>query len=141
MEIKHEKILCICFFVVLFSCIAMLFTDCKSTGNIDANATSIIDRNSRASGQLEATITELDGTVNDSRDRIANIIETSRNIEDGIDRLEYLFIEYESEVYRILDEIDRIRAEIKIQSENNIDSGNSSVSRIDSKDSITNTEN
>lgn len=141
MESKHEKILCICFFALLIVCLTVLFTNCKSTGNIDTDTANIIDGNSRASGQLEATIAQLDGTVNDSRNRITNIIETSRNIEDGIGRLEYLFDEYESEVYRILDEIDRIRTEIKVQSENNSDSSDSSVSGIDSKDNTTNLEN
>ena len=52
-------------------------------------------------------------------ERIANILKTSRGIADGIERIEYLFGKYESEVKRLLSEIDRIRIEAENTSENN----------------------
>ena len=99
-----------------------MLAGCCTCGRINADTKDIIAGNSRATGKLEATITALDGTVTSSRERIANIIETSRGIADGIERVEYLFNEYESEVERLLDEIDRIRNEAEIQGENNNDS-------------------
>ena len=39
------------------------------------------------------------------------VIRDSRKIEDGLSKLEFLFNSYESEVNRLLDEIDRIRRE------------------------------
>ena len=96
----------------IFICItgSGIFTACKSTQISDSD---IIYRNSYTAGQLETTITELDRTTTDSRNRIADIIGTSRNIENGIERIEYLFNGYESEVDRLLNEIDRIRNQIK----------------------------
>ena len=79
-----------------------------------------------AAGKLEATISALDGTVNSSRERIEHIIKTSRNIADGIERLEYLFKQYASEVNRLLNEVDAIRNKAEIQSKNNMDCGSNS---------------
>ena len=104
-----------------------MFAGCCTCGRINADTKDIIAGNSRATGKLEATITALDGTVTNSRERIANIIETSRGITDGVERVEYLFNEYESEVERLLDEIDRIRNEAEIQGEDNNDSGDNST--------------
>ncbi len=120
-----------------------IFAGCSTCGRINADTKDIIAGNSFATGRLEATVAALDGTVADSRERIANIIETSRGITDGVERVDYLFNEYESEVERLLDEIDRIRNEAEIQGENNNDSGDNSTdfyngSRylIDSKDKV-----
>ena len=96
-----------------FIFIMFMFSSCCTCGKYGNS--DVIERNSRAVGKLEATITELDGTIADSRERIAKIIETSRSIEDGIDRIEYLFNEYESEVELILDEIDGIRNGIEAE--------------------------
>lgn len=98
--------------IFVFTCVVMLFagiTACKST--------DVIGGNTYATGRLEATIAELDRTVASSRKRIENIIGTGRNIEDGIERLEYLFEQYESEVGRLLSEIDRIRNETEESAE------------------------
>ena len=93
-------------FIGLF---VVLLTGCCTAGSTRTDAADIISGNSRAAGKLEATISALDGTVNRSRKRIANVIETSRNITDGVDRIEYLFGQYEAEVDRLLNEIDTIR--------------------------------
>lgn len=87
---------------------------CRRTGTDDKD---VIAGNSRATGKLEATVQALDGTVANSRERIANIIETSRGIADGVERVEYLFNEYEREVEQLLKEIDRIRNEAEFQGE------------------------
>ena len=110
-------------FIGLF---VVLLTGCCTAGSTRADSADIISRNLRAAGKLEATISALDGTVNSSRERIARIIKTSRNITDGVDRIEYLFGQYESEVDRLLNEIDTIRNKAEIQSKNNMDrDGNS----------------
>ncbi|MGI5075943.1 hypothetical protein E4N71_11065 [Treponema vincentii] len=115
-------------FYVIFVCLfVFLLTGCCTAGSTRADAADIISGNSRAAGKLEATISALDGTVNNSRERIARIIKTSRNITDGVDRIEYLFGQYEAEVDRLLNEIDTIRNKAEIQGKNNMDrSGNSS---------------
>lgn len=118
--IKHEKKSVM--YLVLGVCL-FLFAGCCTCGGINTDTTDIIAGNSRATGKLEATITALDGTVANSRERIANIIETSRGITDGVERVEYLFNKYESEVERLLNEIDRIRNEAEIQGKDNNDSG------------------
>lgn len=114
----------LCFiFIGLF---IVLLTGCCTAGSTRADSADIIIGNSRAAGKLEATISALDGTVNSSRERIAHIIKTSRNITDGVDRIEYLFRQYEAEVDRLLNEIDAIRNKAEIQSKNNMDRGGNS---------------
>lgn len=71
----------------------------------------IVAGNSRAAGQLEATISSLDRAVVGSRERIGEVISASRRIEDGIERLEYLFGCYEHEVIELQREIEVIRAQ------------------------------
>ena len=92
---------------------AVLFSGCCTCGKLRADAQTVVSGNSFAAGRLEATVTALNGTVADSRERIANIIKTSRGITDGVERIEYLFEQYESEVERILGEIERILGEIE----------------------------
>ncbi len=121
--INYEKKIVMYLFIGV--CLFM-FAGCCTCGRINADTKDIIAGNSRATGKLEATITALDGTVADSRERIANIIKTSRGITDGVERIEYLFEQYESEVERILGEIERIRDEAQNPGENNI-SGSSDV--------------
>lgn len=114
-------------FYIIIGCCLCICGCCTNSNRIaSADDADIIAGNSRAAGQLEATIAALDGTVNSSRERIADIIETGRSITDGLDRLEYLFGQYESEVGRLLGEIDRIRSEIEIQSKSNNGGGNNS---------------
>ena len=114
----------LCFiFIGLF---VVLLAGCCTASSTRADAADIISGNSRATGKLEATISALDGTVNSSRERIAHIIKTSRNITDGVDRIEYLFRQYEAEVDRLLNEIDAIRNKAEIQSKNNMDRGSNS---------------
>lgn len=92
---------------VVFAFACIFLCSCVSTGKYgDSN---IVAGNSRAVGRLEATIEALDRTVADSRERVAAVIATSRDVENGIDRLEYLFRCYEREVVGLQREIDRIR--------------------------------
>lgn len=110
-------------FIFLFG-FCVFFSGCCTCGKLRSDTTGTVSGNSYAAGRLEATVSALDGTVADSRERIANIIKTSRGITDGVERVEYLFTQYESEVERILDEIDRIRDEAQIPAEDNNSGGN-----------------
>lgn len=103
----------VCFFILLCS---VLFGGC-ATARLSGDDAGIVSANSRAVGQLEATVTELDRTITDSRERIGIVARAGERIKDGIDRLEYLFGEYEQEVGRLLDEIDRIRNEAESEGE------------------------
>lgn len=111
-------------FSAVLVCSALL-SGCCTCGKLGADAAGIVSGNSLAAGRLEATVKALDGAVAGSRERIAGIIETSRGIADGVERLEYLFGQYESEVGRILAEVDRIRDEAQIQSESDSNGGGS----------------
>lgn len=95
-----------CYIIVFVTC---FFTGCSTLKTID-NTDAVVG-NQVAATKLEDTIGELDRASTRSRERLEIIIRDSRKIEDGLSRLEYLFDSYESEVNRLLDEIDRIRRE------------------------------
>ena len=102
------------FYVLCVVLFVSLFAGCATTGFQRSDA-ELIAANSRAAGRLESTVEELDGTIENSRERIELVTRASEKIESGIDRLEYLFSEYEREVSKLLAEIDRIRGEIKAE--------------------------
>ena len=97
--------------IFLFCCIgivvACIFTGCSTLKTID-NTDAVI-RNQVAATKLEDAIGELDRTSTRSRERLEIVIRDSQKIEDGLSKLEFLFDSYESEVNRLLEEIDRIR--------------------------------
>ena len=99
--------------IFLFCCIGVfvtcLLTGCSTLKTID-NTDAVIG-NQVAATKLEDAIGELDRTSTRSRERLEIVIRDSRKIEDGLSRLEFLFDSYESEVNRLLEEIDRIRRE------------------------------
>ena len=101
------------FSIFLFCCIGIIitniFTGCSTLKTIDN--TDVVVGNQVAATKLEDAIGELDRTSTRSRERLEIIIRDSKKIEDGLSRFEFLFDSYESEVNRILDEIDRIRRE------------------------------
>lgn len=136
---RSSKIEKISIFILCFS--LFVLSGCCSSGRVSADDAVIISGNSYSVGNLEATITALDGAVSDSRERIANVIETSRSITDGIERVEYLFNEYESEVNRLLNDIDRIRIETQKSSEDHNDSNINTDSGGDSSGRSVNHEN
>lgn len=96
---------------VIFLIACIIVCSCTGTRVYDSD---FVAGNSRAAGQLEATVSSLDRTVADSRERIAAVITTSRDIENGIDRLEYLFRCYEREVIGLQQEIDAIRIQAQM---------------------------
>ena len=99
------------FIIFLFCCIGVfvtcLLTGCSTLKTID-NTDAVIGNQVTAT-KLEDAIGELDRTSTRSRERLEIVIRDSQKIEDGLSRLEFLFDSYESEVNRLLEEIDRIR--------------------------------
>ena len=99
------------FIIFLFYCIGVfvtcIFTGCSTLKTID-NTDAVIG-NQVAATKLEDAIGELDRTSTRSRERLEIVIRDSQKIEDGLSKLEFLFDSYESEVNRLLEEIDRIR--------------------------------
>lgn len=112
----------ISFMSVFLLCFCLFCTGCRST---EFWHTDIVEGNSRTAGKLEATVEALEGAASSSRERVGKLIETGRSIEDGIDRLEYLFDGYEREVERLQCDIERIRKEACVQGEDNSGSNNS----------------
>lgn len=121
----------ISFMSVFLLCFCLFCTGCRST---EFWHTDIVEGNSRTAGKLEATVEALDTAASSSRERVGKLIETSRSIEDGIEKLEYLFTGYEREVERLQCDIERIRKEAGDQSEDN----NGSGSGTDNGDNYTN---
>ena len=114
-----------CFLILLFS---LLFGGC-STARLSGDDTGLVSAGARAAGRLEGTVKELDRTVENSRERIGIVVRASERLESGVDRLEYLFGEYEQEVGRLLDEIDRIRGEAEGEGTDN-PGGNSPAGHV-----------
>ena len=75
----------------------------------------LVRRNAQSITRLEDTVQELDRILGDSTGRIEAVTEQSRNITDGIERVEFLFEQYESETGRLLQEIERLRQKIEEQ--------------------------
>ena len=107
-----KKIITIVFNVIMYSCI---FTGCKTT-DIARDNTELIIANTRAVQQLENTVTALNEVLGRSSERIDSIREQSLGITDGIEKLEYLFGQYEREVIELLKEIEQLRTEVEIKS-------------------------
>ena len=103
---------------ILFFSLPLLFSGCKTTGQ----SNNSIPADTYSVGRLEGTICSLDTILDDSTNRINSITEASRDITDGIDRLEYLFTEYERETSRLREEIDNLKRELETAKEdsNNI---------------------
>ena len=91
--------------------LAVLCAGCQSAG-LSGKDTELVAANSRSVGRIEGTVRDLEDTISDSRERLAIISRASEKIAGGVDRLEFLFEEYESEVERLLGEIDRLKAQL-----------------------------
>ena len=112
------KILALFLVLCAAVCVSVCFTDCATTG-LQRNTGDVIAANARAAGRLEATVSSLDDIVSDSRERLAIVSRASQRIAGGIDRVEYLFGEYEQETLRLLDEIDSLRSQIEAEGKDN----------------------
>ena len=111
---KHETATTI-FLCAIVS--ALLLAGCaachSARGEQPPSDTELIIANQRAASHLEAAVDYLEGTASRSHERIGEITETSATIADAVDRLEFLFGCYESEVDQLLREIDQLRADLE----------------------------
>ena len=92
--------------------LSALCTGCVSTG-LQGKDAGIVARHSRDIGRIEGTASALADAVADSRERLEVVARASERIGDGIERLDYLFTEYEREVERLCNEIDSLRARLE----------------------------
>ena len=92
--------------------LAVLCTGCSTVG-LQGKDAELVSRNSRNIGRIEGTASALADAVADSRDRLEVVSRASERIGDGLERLDYLFTEYEREVERLCNEIDSLRAQLE----------------------------
>ena len=78
----------------------------------------IVNTNSRILGRIETTIEDFDIGV-------ATALERSQKFENELERIDYLFGQYERLVIELRDEVNCLRAEIKNKGEDNLGSGDS----------------
>ena len=121
---------------ILICLVCVLCFSCVSTSRLQRQDTELIEANSRNIGRVEGTVQSLSDTIHDSRERLEIVGRASTRIREASERLDYLITEYELEVERILDEIDRLRAKLEtsqkgqMDSYNNTDSGEPADSRM-----------
>ena len=117
------------FFIVFVACISLLLIGCKSAehtdiGNIRESSTFIL-------GELESSIATFDRGV-------GRAIERSKSITDEVERLDYLFREYERAALQLREELRETKAKLETLSNiyGNRDSGSiADDSRSSSNDS------
>ena len=109
---------------ILICLICVLCCSCVSTSRLQRQDAELIEANSRNIGRVEGTVQSLGNTISDSRERLEIVGRASTRIRDASERLDYLITEYELEVERILDEIDRLRAELEAPQKGQVDSYN-----------------
>ena len=109
---------------ILICLACMLCFSCVSTGRLQRQDAKLVEANSRNIGRVEGTVQSLGNTISDSRERLEIVGRASTRIRDASERLDYLITEYELEVERILDEIDRLRTELEASQKGQVDSNN-----------------
>ena len=112
---KHETARAIVIGAIVGALLLAGCAACHSArgANEPTNDTELIVSNQRAISHLEAAVDYLEGTASRSHERIGEITETGATIADAVDRLEYLFGCYESEVDQLLREIEQLRADLE----------------------------
>lgn len=109
---------------ILICLACVLCFSCASTGRLQRQDAELIEANSRNIGRVEGTVQSLSDTIHDSRERLEIVGRAGARIREASERLDYLITEYELEVERILDEIDRLRAELEASQKGQVDSDN-----------------
>lgn len=114
---------------ILICLACVLCFSCVSTRGLQRQDTELVEANARNIGRVESTIGSLSDTIHDSRERLEIVGRAGARIREASERLDYLITEYELEVERILDEIDRLRAELEKAQESKVDSNRQPYSR------------
>lgn len=91
-------------FVILAVCMSLLFIGCKSAEHTDIG--SIRESSSYVLGELESSIDAFDRNV-------GRAVERSKDIEDEVARLDYLFGEYEQAALRLREDLRKTKAELE----------------------------
>lgn len=97
--------MCKKFFILFVTvCMSLLFIGCKTTEHTDVG--NIRESSSFIIGELESSITTFDRGV-------GRAIERSKNITDEVERLDYLFGEYEQAALRLREDLIKTKAELE----------------------------
>lgn len=80
-----------------------------ATAGLQGKDFELVSSNARYLGRSERISEDLGECIERSSERLEIVARASKNIEDGIDRLTFLLGEYEREVGKLCDEIDRLR--------------------------------
>lgn len=116
------------FGILFVICTSLLFVGCKTTehrdiGNLRESSTYIL-------GELAASVEAFDRGVESA-------LERSKNITDEVDRLDYLFREYERAALQLREDYRKAKAELEAL-QNIYDSGDSDSAVDDSSPSCNN---
>lgn len=104
---KNDKIICIIIAAILFTCI---FGSCRTTrlpGDIRQSNAYII-------GELTQSVNEFDRGLGEATEK-------SRNLTDAIDRVDYLFQQYEQAAVRLRNEVNALRERLQKEEQDNSD--------------------
>lgn len=112
---------------VFVVCIALLLIGCKSAEHTDIG--NIRESSSYILGELESSITTFDRGV-------GRAIERSKSITDEVERLDYLFREYERAALQLREDLRKTKAELEALS--NIYGSSGCSSTVDDSSSSSN---
>lgn len=114
-------IYCICIVIVVLIC---LFGGCSTT-RITTDPGDIRQSNAYIIGELTQSVDEFDRGLGEATEK-------SRNITDAIDRVDYLFQQYEQKALRFRNEVDTLRERLqKEEQDYNNRNSNNSAAHID----------
>ena len=111
-------IYCICIVIVVLIC---LLGGCTTT-RITTDPGDIRQSNAYIIGELTQSVDEFDRGLGEATEK-------SRNITDAVDRVDYLFQQYEQKAIRLRNEVDTLRERLQKeeQSHNNGNPGDSAA--------------
>jgi chemotaxis regulatin CheY-phosphate phosphatase CheZ len=114
-------IYCICIVIVVLIC---LLGGCTTT-RITTDPGDIRQSNAYIIGELTQSVDEFDRGLGEATEK-------SRNITDAIDRVDYLFQQYEQKAIRLRNEVDTLRERLqKEEQDYNNRNSNNSAAHID----------
>lgn len=118
-------IYCVCIVIVVLIC---LFGGCSTT-RITTDPGDIRQSNAYIIGELTQSVDEFDRGLGEATEK-------SRNITDAIDRVDYLFQQYEQKAIRFRNEVDTLRERLQKEEQdyNNRNSNNSAAYIDDNSD-------
>lgn len=113
---KKDWIIYICCVIIIFA-VCIFSGGCASTSSKLQPIGNIRESNAFILGKLAESVNEFDRGLSEATTK-------SRNITNEIDRIDYLFSEYERTALQLRDEVDNLRKQIQNKDENNISAVN-----------------